>query len=80
MAKPRTVREVSASEFKSRCLGLLDEVAASKVPLVVTKRGRPIAKLVPVDEQTPPSLLNSVSYEAEEDLLAPVDDAWDAES
>ncbi|HLE84454.1 MAG TPA: type II toxin-antitoxin system prevent-host-death family antitoxin [Thermoanaerobaculia bacterium] len=80
MAKPRNVHQISASEFKARCLGLLDEIAASRVPLVVTKRGRPIAKLVPVDEQTPPSLLNSVSYQTEDDLLAPVGDVWDAES
>lgn len=72
MAKPPTVHEISASEFKARCLGLLDEVAETKVPLVVTKRGRPVAKLVPLGEQSPPSLLNSVSYRAEEDLLAPV--------
>lgn len=80
MAKARSVHEISASEFKARCLGLLDEVASSKVPLVVTKRGRPVAKLVPLGDQAPPSLLGSVSYETEDDLLAPVGDAWDADS
>lgn len=80
MAKPRTVQEISVSEFKARCLGLLDEIAASGVPLVITKRGYPLAKLVPLDEEAPPSLLGSVSYETEEDLLAPVGDTWDAGS
>lgn len=80
MAKPRTAHEISASEFKARCLGLLDEIAASGVPLVITKRGRPLAQLVPIDEEAPWSLLGSVSYETEEDLLAPVGDNWDAGS
>lgn len=71
--------EISASQFKARCLALLDDVAASGVPLVVTKRGRPVAKLVPLEEEAPPSLLGSVRYESEEDLLAPVDERWDAD-
>ncbi len=71
--------EISASQFKARCLALLDDVAASGVPLVVTKRGRPVAKLVPLEEKAPPSLLGSVRYESEEDLLAPVDERWDAD-
>lgn len=72
--------EIPASEFKARCLGLLDEVAETKVSLTVTKRGRPIAKLVPLDEKSPTSLLGSVSYDREEDLLAPVDETWDADA
>ena len=35
------------SEFKAKCLRLLDEVAAQGVSLTITKRGRPIAKVVP---------------------------------
>ena len=71
--------EISASQFKARCLALLDEVAASGVPLVVTKRGKPVAKLVALEETAPPSLLGSVRYDREEDLLAPVDERWDAD-
>lgn len=80
MAKPTTTHEISASQFKARCLGLMDEVAHTKVPLVVTKRGRPVVKLVPLDDEAPPSLLGSVRYGSEEDLLAPEGDSWDAES
>jgi antitoxin (DNA-binding transcriptional repressor) of toxin-antitoxin stability system len=58
---------------------LLDEVAASGVPLVVTKRGEPIARLVPFDDKAPLSLLGSVRYESEEDLLAPIGERWDAD-
>ena len=38
---------VGASEFKAKCLGLLDEVATGST-LIITKRGRPIAKVSPV--------------------------------
>ncbi len=47
-------RQISAGEFKAVCLGLMDEVQRSRKPIVITKRGKPIAKLVPYDEQTTP--------------------------
>lgn len=69
-------RTISASLFKATCLGLLDEVASTGETIVVTKRGRAVAKLAPVDE--PPSLLGSVTYNvSDEELLAPIDDPWD---
>jgi prevent-host-death family protein len=43
-------RTVMASTFKARCLALLDQVELDRVPLVITKRGKPIARLVPIDE------------------------------
>jgi prevent-host-death family protein len=45
------LRQVSASNFKAECLRLLDEVAESRRPIIVTKRGKPVAKLVPIDDQ-----------------------------
>lgn len=48
--------EINAAEFKAKCLKLLDQVAATHEPLVITKRGRPVAKLVPIDEETPESM------------------------
>lgn len=70
---------MAASEFKAHCLAVLDRVAASGLPLVVTKRGRPVARVVPLAVAGgPPDLLGSVRYEREEDLLAPVGDEWEA--
>lgn len=69
--------EVSASQFKARCLALLDEVAESGAELVVTKRGRPVARVVPIDEAA--SLRDSVEQLVDDDeLIAPLDLAWDA--
>jgi prevent-host-death family protein len=71
-------RTISASAFKAKCLGLLDEVAETGETIVVTKRGRPVARLTPVAE--PPSLLGSVTFNvSEEELIyAPLDE-WDVE-
>lgn len=41
-------RKVAAGEFKARCLKLMDEVAETGEELVVTKRGKPVVKLVPI--------------------------------
>ena len=40
-------RVMKASEFKAKCLKLMDEVAASGEEIVITKRGRPVARLAP---------------------------------
>ena len=43
---------VGATEFKAKCLELMDRVQAKRETFVITKRGRPVAKLVPL-ERTP---------------------------
>jgi prevent-host-death family protein len=70
-------RHVPAGQFKARCLALLDEVATTGRSLVVTKRGRPVAEVVPVEP--PKSLAGSVEIlVSEEELIAPLDVEWDA--
>jgi prevent-host-death family protein len=44
----RLMKTVAAGKFKDICLQTLDEVAATRRPVVITKRGRPVAKLVPI--------------------------------
>ena len=44
-------RTIPAGQFKARCLALMDEVAAKRQAVVITKRGKPVAKLVPVEKQ-----------------------------
>ncbi len=70
---------ITASQFKAHCLALLDDVALTGEEIVVTKRGRPIARLVAIDEPKP--LAGSVSFlVSDDDLLAPLDGTWGAES
>jgi prevent-host-death family protein len=43
------MKTMPAGEFKMRCLKIMDQVQKTREPLVITKRGKPVAKLVPVD-------------------------------
>ena len=47
---------MKASEFKAKCLKLMDEVADSGEEIVITKYGRPVSKLVPLGRSLKPSL------------------------
>jgi prevent-host-death family protein len=71
-------RVVPAGEFKAKCLAIFDEVEMRRRSFVVTKRGRPVARIVPLSSEAPQSLRGSLLHE--EDLLAPVDAEWDAQS
>ena len=42
------MKTMEAREFKARCLRKLDRVSATREPVLITKKGRPVAKLVPV--------------------------------
>ena len=45
--RPADSRTMKASDFKARCLRLMDEVAESGEEITITKNGRPVAKLAP---------------------------------
>ena len=80
------VLEIAASEFKAKCLGLMDRLAARKLNrIVVTKRGRPVAVLSPppTAEETAEAFFGfmkgSVAAPEDFDFTAPVlDEPLDA--
>jgi prevent-host-death family protein len=45
--------KIAAGAFKAQCLGLLDEVEQQRSEIVITKRGRPVARLVPIGASAP---------------------------
>ena len=47
-------REIPAGEFKAKCLKLMDDVAATGEELVITKRGKPVARLIPAQTERQP--------------------------
>jgi len=49
-------REIAAGEFKAKCLGIIDEVSKSGQEVIVTKRGKAVAKLIPFQETSVDSL------------------------
>ncbi len=64
-------RTIAASRFKAQCLALLDEVAATGQALVITKRGKPLARLTPLEP--PESLEGSVTFHVSDDeFIAPL--------
>jgi prevent-host-death family protein len=78
---------VAATEFKANCLRLMDEVAQQRRPIVITKRGKPVAKLVPVQpvEKGSTDLFGRMagSIKICGDIISPIDaDEWtgDAEN
>ncbi len=77
MTMVMTVRSISASEFKTKCLAILDEVSETGEEILVTKRGRAVARVSAASE--PASLLGSVTFNtSDEELIEPLDLEWDA--
>ena len=78
---PNGTRSIPAGEFKAKCLKLMDEVAKSGRALVITKYGRPIAQVSPAIVR-PAKLFGFMRGEGEVvgDLVAPLDEVWDADT
>ncbi len=74
--------EISAAEFKAKCLKLMDEVARTHEPVIITKRGRPVAKMVPVDNEKKTELFGYMKGTAtiRGDITGPIEVAWEAVS
>ncbi len=68
-------RHVAAAEFKAKCLDLLDRVELTREPIVITKRGRPVAQVVPIPRVKAKSLVGSVTFHG--DMVAPILEDWD---
>ena len=79
-ARASDVRTIKASEFKAKCLKLMDEVAASGEEIVITKNGRPVSRLVPY-RKTPkaPFGRDRDIIQIHGDLIEPIDVEWEAE-
>ncbi len=72
---------MKASEFKAKCLKLMDEVAEIGQEIVITKNGRPVSRLVPHIER-PKSLFGIDKGELNiiGDIIEPIDVEWHADS
>ena len=78
------MRTIPAGEFKARCLALMDEVAATGEVLVITKRGKPVARMLPPENVAPEEkqLFGSMRGKAEitGDILSPIftEEEWES--
>ena len=77
-AESTFTREISAGEFKARCLALMDEVRDRGGEYVITKRGVAVAKLVPV-RRTRRKLLGSMrgTVTVLGDIISPLEEPWE---
>jgi prevent-host-death family protein len=58
------MKTIKASEFKARCLQLMDEVSETGEPLVITKNGKPVSQLVPY-RRRPSTLFGALKGQGE---------------
>jgi prevent-host-death family protein len=76
----RPPAEVKAGEFKAKCLELMDSVAQTGATIVITKRGAPVARLVPVVDRARSIFgFAAGSFEEIGDIVGPVAPEWFAE-
>jgi len=73
------MKTMMASEFKANCLKVMDEVAKSGEEVLVTKNGVPVGRFVPYRVK-PKSLfgLHAGELELLDDVVAPLDEEWEA--
>lgn len=72
---------IPAGEFKAKCLKIMDEVQASNQPIVITKHGKAVAKLVPIENTVAESfgcMQGMISIN--DDIVKPIDVEWNAEN
>lgn len=76
-----TPRTIKASEFKATCLKLMDEVAETGEEIIITKNGKPVAKLTPTQNRPRRTWFGADSDKLIflGDVISPIDVEWDAE-
>ena len=74
-------RRISAAEFKTNCLRLMDDVAKRRAPIIITKRGKPVAKLVPLDEE-PIDIFGRMAGTIRicGDIVSPTGEVWEGDA
>lgn len=72
------MKKIAAAEFKARCLTLMEDVRSTREPIIITKRGKPVAKLVPLESKKDDWIgrLNGV-FKVVGDIESPIDE-WES--
>ena len=74
-------KTMPAGEFKAQCLRLMDQVAADRKPVIITKRGKPVAKLVPIDDKPAANCFGYMrgTVKIKGDIVGPTGEVWFAD-
>ncbi|MEE9493046.1 MAG: type II toxin-antitoxin system Phd/YefM family antitoxin [Gammaproteobacteria bacterium] len=72
------MKTMKASEFKAKCLALMDQVNETGDEIVITKNGVPVSKLIPITNK-PKSLfgLKKDQLKITGNIIKPLDTQWD---
>jgi prevent-host-death family protein len=72
---------ISAAEFKAKCLKIMDRVNMYHEEVIITKHGKPVAKLVPCSVKPGKSLFGYMkdSVQINDNIIKAVDETWEAE-
>jgi prevent-host-death family protein len=75
------VKKVAISEFKAKCLAIVDQVQKTKRPILITRRGKPVAEVIPAAPSRPKDLFGFMkgSVEILGDIVSPANDPEDWE-
>ncbi len=74
------MQTIKASEFKAKCLKLMDVVNDSGEEIIITKNGKPVSRLVPYRKQADSLFgLHAGLVSSSENILEPIDDDWSAD-
>ncbi len=73
-------RIIQAGKFKAECLKIMDEVHATKQSVIITKHNKPIAKLIPVEENKTDLFFGRMkgTGRIKGDIIQPIGEEWDA--
>lgn len=73
--------KIAAGEFKAKCLKLMDHVQKYHEEIIITKFGKSIVKLIPVEDKKPQALFGIMknSLIVIKDIVKPIDEKWNAD-
>jgi prevent-host-death family protein len=76
------MNDVSISEFKAKCLGLIEQVHKTRQPLRITRRGRPVAEVIPAGPDSRRKFLGDMIGTAKivGDIVSPIIDVDEFEA
>lgn len=72
---------IAAGKFKASCLKLMDRVQQTHEEIIISKRGKPVAKLVPVEPEASRPIFGYMQHTVTEhgDITEPSGEFWDAD-
>ncbi len=77
----KMITKIAVSYFKAHCLEIFENLQTSQNSMIITKRDKPIAKIIPINSEKI-SLFGLLKHKAEikTDIVEPIDSNWNAEN